>query len=336
MVAYPAYAEWRNYFPFYRQADVDDAITLFKEIEDESAANGDVLRQARAMAWRAYGTLTALQEWWEIKNWGSQEQNYNRNQLAQYAHDLAQAAKSLTSPADFDTLWAFAFAKMYRRSADADDLVQRAIHRARLQSETNIPDDQLTPGQREELEYARLSISSLLAEAADIFIYQGELDRALASIFEGLYLDAREGRQSADWCHWMRALAIFNKGLLIESVADGLPPGPDKAAMQNRADRQYVQAKRIIRTEFTRSESNHRYEFDALRVLAAAHYKLNEGNDQAEVIARFKRKLRNRKPDWTRHKERDRLKYVSGPAGSNPAVLQAKWVDIADALFPGP
>jgi hypothetical protein len=298
------YADWGLLARFFTQAHVDDAIMTFKAIEGDPA---DALQEARAKAWRAYCTINALLEGWIIKDWGSGE-NVEPD-LIQATYDLAQDAVDTAPDADFDVLWAWAYAKMAKLEDDAAEVIRKAIAVCRKQG-------------AEGDNYAKVSLSSLLAEAADILIYQGELDAADAALHEGLYLRSLAGKKGIDWHQWVRALVLFNKALLAEDSAD--------LFVQGNAKNDYEKVTEILEKELSKPTIHPDYEFDCLRVWAAAYWKLGDTPKKDEKLQKFAAKLQNRKPPWSAGKEKLRSRYLtSGPA----ATLKSKWGEVADALF---
>lgn len=304
MILPASYAEWQHLSRFFTQAHVDDAIMTFKEIEETTS---DDLERARAKAWRAYCTINAVLEGWEIKDWGSGEDT--DGDLIGTAHGLADDARTSFGSDDFDILWALAYAKMAMLDTEASDLIDRAVKIAQQRSS-------------EGDNYATLSLSSLMVEAADILVYQGELSRADATIHKGLYLNSAGGKKGVDWYHWVRALVLFNQALIDEDSGDSFVSGS--------AEHSYREVARILKQDMKRPEIHPDYEFDSLRLHAAAHWKLDEHAEKQKQLDKFKAKLASRKADWTADKEKFRSRYLNS---GDAATLKAKWEAIADALF---
>lgn len=309
------YSDWKHLSRFFTQTHVDKGIKELRGIENQQRFGGDRLKQARAMAWRSYCTLNAVLEGWEIKDWGGGEDRIrDPDAIIDAAYNLAEQAMGMFGSRDFDILWAWAYAKMVKRGLppgesppDASTLARDAISLCRTRS-------------AEGDDYAAQSLSPLLAEAADIFIYQGHLDEAEASIREAFDLDGRAGQRSPDWYHWVHALAVFNRALSIED------------ADRESANRLYREVPAIL-GRLSRPVNHPHYEFDSLRVHAAAYLKLGQDAEKQRLLDTFHAKLEDCKAPWTAEKEKFRSRYLdSGVAGR----LKAKWWDIADALFPAP
>lgn len=298
---FPNFTEWSLLLPFYQQGDVNEAVRIFKGIE---ATTDDPLIKARAKAWRSYCYLTVLLDGWRREDWGSGEDRMDEKALRTLALDLAREAKQ-AFPKDYDILWAFAYALFFVK--DKKEKASRILDRAiRL-----LPEDQ----------------SGLLAEAADLYVYQGKVFAALRSIYEALARDAALQRRSPDWYYWVQAWVLFNGGLLEEEAGD-----------VEAAETSYRAALQALR-QMKRSENDQRFDFDALLLRAALHLKLRDEAGRSKAIERFQRKTELRKGrDWSRALERNRARYNTKEGAEAPDqaadILQRRWNEVVEQLLP--
>jgi tetratricopeptide (TPR) repeat protein len=266
--AYNAYTEAMRSFPIASNSRFQSCMrSLHQALAEDS-------NYPRAKALMSYAYVTKLIEGWTFEP-TTPEESWSDATTSQQAENLADAA-IIADPSDYEGHWAKAFYFLHNNQQDkAIEKYDRAIYLNRTDNNRN-----------------------LLAEAADAYVYVGQLDKAIELIRASLAIP--------DWHRWVAAWVFFCK---------------------SRTDGTYLDlaADQLRKMRMDPEEDN--YPADAQLLFAVVQAK-RSGASTNPFAERFLR----RRQGWTRETERRRTPFSSSLASQ---VLKDYWEASIDTVqFP--
>lgn len=266
--AYDAYTEAMRSFPISSNSRFQSCMRSLHQALAEDP------NYPRAKALMSYAYVTKLIEEWtfEVK---TPEENWSDTTTWQEAGNLADAAIA-ADPSDYEGHWAKAFYFLHNdQQEQAIEKYARAIYLNRTDNNRN-----------------------LLAEAADAYVYVGQLDKAIELVRASLAIP--------DWHRWVAAWVFFCKSRTDETYLDLAADQLRKMRMDPEEDT---------------------YPADAQLLFAVVQTKRNGASTRL-----FAERFLRRRQGWTRETERRRTPFSNTSASQ---VLKEYWESSIDTVqFP--
>jgi len=280
-------------FPIKSQPDIDRAVELLRAYPPDDS------QYWRAQAWLSYACMTAFNDKWDYKSavWGPDIPRLAPSKLRDHALDLAIRAYNNEHGAfEFDTLWARAYARLYNNNfSDARKDYDAALLAA--QKPGSAPAD-----------------AGLWAEAADAYVYLGEMGLARVNIEAAL-----GSANPRPWYHWVAGWFHLAEAIL----------------KTNQSDRngELLAALAAINSMPAHPGSDLREDFDA-SLIAIAALVLQNNVDQARNLAgQFNALVQQLKPHgvrWSASQEIRRSPFMR--SGVSEQIADA-YEDALEAAF---
>ncbi len=302
-------SSWYENLPFYVQDDVDLAIAQFRKLSGDVNQYPADLFQARARGWLAYCYLVVHFDQWQKKDWngdGSVDLK-DIDDVRQQAGSLVASAREFSSE-DYDIRWAYAYERLFCEDfAEAKTTIDSIFASQHGGSDA----EQLPPGE-----------SGVYAECADMYVYLGDVEQAVARAREAVTISLVNSGSVPDWYYWTLAWALYHQAIVVSEQ------GTEK---RRRLLLQSQNALRLMR----RARTAKRFDFDALRLQAVISDELGDTweRDHCRSLYLSIVKLKKNGRVWCVADEMARSPFHGDVAIHDASTLRENWKRASAILF---